>query len=112
MIENSMPEFVAVCQVHDVPEGSARMFVVDDVPIGIFNVNGEFFAIDNRCPHAGASLSLGFIDHDQVTCRIHHYRFCVRDGKYLDHEQPELNARTFSLRVVGQEVQVAIDGAS
>ena len=103
-----MSEYRVICNVGDVPEGSARMFVVDEVPIGIFHVDGKFYALDNRCPHAGASLAHGFIDDDQVTCRIHHWRFCIRDGKYLDQEQPEWNARTLPVRLVGKEVHVAL----
>jgi nitrite reductase (NADH) small subunit len=103
-----MARFQTVCNTDDVPDGSARMFVVDGVPIGIFCVAGEFFALDNRCPHAGASLAHGIIDGDTVACRIHHWRFCIRDGTYLDEARQELNAHRFPIRVVGQEVQVEI----
>lgn len=103
-----MARFQTVCNFDDVPEGSARMFVVDGVPIGIFRIAGEFFALDNRCPHAGASLAHGIVDGDTVTCRIHHWRFCIRDGTYLDESRPELNAHRFPIRVVGQNVQVEI----
>jgi len=42
-----MPEFVDICRVSDIPIGEARMILVDDVAFGIFNVSGEFFAIDD-----------------------------------------------------------------
>ena len=60
------------------------MFVMDGIPIGIFCMAGEFFALDDRCPHAGASLARGILDGDTVACRIRHWRFCLRDGTYLD----------------------------
>lgn len=84
------------------------MFVVDDVMVGVYHVNGEFFALDNQCPHEGASLARGYIDGDVVSCRIHHWRFCIRDGTYLDEDKLQCNARTFPVRVVGDEVQVEI----
>ncbi len=84
------------------------MFVVDEVPVGVFRVDGNFFALHNECPHAGASLAHGLIDGDVVSCRIHHWRFCVRDGTYLDQNQPEQNAKTIPVRVVGAEVQIDI----
>lgn len=84
------------------------MFVVGEVMVGIFHVNGEFFALDNRCPHEGASLAHGLISGDTVACRIHHWRFRIHDGAYLDEDKPRCNALTFPVRVVGDEVQVKI----
>lgn len=84
------------------------MLVVDDVMVGIFNVDGKLFALDNQCPHEGASLAHGLINGGTVACRIHHWRFRIRDGTYLDEDKPRCNARTFPIRVVGEEVQVEI----
>ena len=103
---NAIPAFQTVCKVDDIPEGEARLFVVDGMMVGVFHINGEFHALDNECPHAGASLAHGLIEGDTVRCRIHHWRFCVRDGAYLDEPRPELNARPISLRVVGGDVQI------
>ena len=82
------------------------MLEVDDFMVGMFHINGEFFALDNQCPHEGASLAHGYLDGDVVSCRIHHWRFCIRDGTYRDEDKPQCNARTFPVRVVGDEVQV------
>ena len=101
-----MPEFHTICKVGNIPEGEARMFVVDDVMVGVFHINGQFHALDNECPHAGASLAHGLIEGDTVRCRIHHWRFCIRDGTYLDEAKPEFNARSFVVRVVGDDVRV------
>lgn len=84
------------------------MFVIDDQAIGLFNVGGEFFALDNNCPHAGASLAHGYLDGDVVSCRIHHWRFCVRDGKYVDQDRPTMNAPTYSVRVMDGNVEVLL----
>ena len=107
-----MAKFQTVCATDDVAEGSARMFLVEGIPVGIFCIRGEFFALDNRCPHAGASLAHGSIDGDTVACRIHHWRFCIRDGSYLDESRPQFNARSIPVRVVGAEVQVEIKAGS
>jgi nitrite reductase/ring-hydroxylating ferredoxin subunit len=82
------------------------MFVVDEIPVGVFHIDGKFFALHNECPHAGASLAHGLIDGEVVSCRIHHWRFCIRDGTYIDQDRPDHNAKTIPLRVVGNEVQV------
>jgi len=103
-----MSDFHAVCTTAEVPAGESRMFVVSDQAIGLFNVGGQFYAIDNTCPHAGASLAHGYLDGDIVSCRIHHWRFCVRDGKYVDQDKPTCNVRTYRVRVVDGQVEIAL----
>ncbi len=106
-----MPRFQTVCLAAEVASGESKMVHVDGQMIGLFNVDGEFLAVHNECPHAGASLAHGNIDRDVVSCRIHHWRFCLRSGRYLDEDKPEFNARTFATRVVNGEVQVSFDDA-
>jgi nitrite reductase (NADH) small subunit len=107
-----MLEYVDICKVSDIPIGEARMILVNEVAIGIFNVSGAFFAIDDACPHAGASLSHGIVEGDVVRCRMHHWRFCVRNGAYLDENKPSCNVRDYPIRVVGDHVQIEIDNTS
>ncbi|MBD3674091.1 MAG: Rieske 2Fe-2S domain-containing protein [Planctomycetaceae bacterium] len=101
-----MSNFVTVCKIDEIPVGEARMFVIEGTPVGVFHIDDHFYALHNECPHAGASLAHGSIDGDVVSCRIHHWRFCLRDGTYLDQDQPKWNAQTIPVRVVGDEVQL------
>ena len=104
----AMPNFQAVCRTDEIPEGEARMFAVGEQMLGIFHIAGEFYALDNHCPHAGASLAHGYLDGDVVSCRIHHWRFCVRDGKYIDEDKPHFDARTFPVRLADGMIEVAL----
>jgi nitrite reductase/ring-hydroxylating ferredoxin subunit len=79
---------------------------VNEAMVGVFHVNGQFYAIHNECPHAGASLAHGVIEGDTVRCRIHHWCFSIVNGTFLDEDKPQFNARTITVRVVGDEVQV------
>ncbi len=97
-----------VCKKSEIPVGEGRMFIVNEKRIGIFNVAGEIFALDDRCPHAGASLSLGIIECNVVRCRIHHWRFCIRNGTYLDDEKPRFNVQTYPVRLVDDQVEIEI----
>ena len=100
--------FQFVCKTDEIPEGTAKMFVIEGAQVGIFHVNGQFFALDNRCPHAGASLANGLIQDETVYCRIHYWQFNLRDGKRIDDACPNSDARSLPVRVVDQEVQVEI----
>lgn len=103
-----LADYQTVCHVDELPVGTSRMFSVGGQLVGIFNVDGEFLAISNKCPHAGASLAHGSFDGDVVSCRIHHWRFCLRTGAYLDADKPEFNARTFKTKVVDDNVQICL----
>jgi nitrite reductase (NADH) small subunit/3-phenylpropionate/trans-cinnamate dioxygenase ferredoxin subunit len=101
----SNDEFVSVANVGDIPEGEGRSFQVGDRLVAVFVQNGQYFAMDDLCPHMGASLGAGYLDQEGVvTCPWHAWRFCIRDGKWADN--PRLSVDTFKVRVVGDAIQV------
>lgn len=103
-----MVEFRSICRTEDVAPGTSKLFVVDEKMIGLFNDGGEFLALANECPHAGASLAHGCIADGAVSCRIHHWRFSLRTGQYLDEAKPEYDAVTYRVRVEGDDIQVEV----
>ena len=50
---------VVVCRVDEFPPGERKIVKAGSRSIGVFNVEGEFFAIRNRCPHQGGPLCIG-----------------------------------------------------
>lgn len=75
--------------------------------IAVFCVRGEFFAIDDRCTHAGASLADGYLDGEVIECPLHQGLFNVRTGQALC--SPALkNVATFPLRVLDGQIQVYV----
>lgn len=48
--------------------------------VAIFNVGGQIYAIDDACPHTGASLALGKLNGRIVTCRFHIMKIDVVTG--------------------------------
>lgn len=101
-----MSEFVTVARVGEIPEGEGRPFEVDGIIVGVFNVDGKYWAIDDFCPHQGASLSAGHLSGTCITCPLHGWRFDVTDGTWLDNPKSKLKAETFEVRVVDDEIQV------
>jgi len=98
-------EFVTVAKVGAIPEGEGASFQVGDRLVAVFNHQGRYLAIDDICPHMGASLGGGYLDDEGiVTCPWHAWRFNACDGKWADN--PRLNVDTFEVRVEGDEIQV------
>ena len=99
-------EFRAVCRLNEIEEGQGATFFVEERRIALFRVDDEWYAIEDECPHAGASLARGYLEDGVVSCRIHDWRFRIADGKYLDEDQPNCDRATFRTRVVGDQVEV------
>ena len=102
-----MPDFITVAKTGEIPNGEGRAFEVNNQMVAVFNNNGDYLAIDDMCPHMGASLASGhFEPHDcTVTCPWHGWRFDTRDGTWCDNRRLKIDA--YQVRVVGEEIQVA-----
>ncbi len=80
-----MATWVEVGHTEDVPPGHAARVEIDEVPVAIFNLDGEFFCLDDTCSHAEASLSDGDLDTSRcaIECPLHGSAFSLRTGEPL-----------------------------
>jgi nitrite reductase (NADH) small subunit/3-phenylpropionate/trans-cinnamate dioxygenase ferredoxin subunit len=101
-------EFERIADVGAVPEGQGRQFVVRGRLIALYHKDGEYFAINDTCPHMGASLAEGFLEGDEVYCPWHAWRFCIRDGLWTDNPRANIRTECYPVRVVGTEIQVQL----
>lgn len=72
--------FTKAASKKDVPDGRGKKVSVNGKEIALFNVDGEFFAIDAKCTHAGAPLANGAVRDLCVDCPRHHSLFDLRTG--------------------------------
>jgi nitrite reductase (NADH) small subunit/3-phenylpropionate/trans-cinnamate dioxygenase ferredoxin subunit len=102
-----MADFTTVARVGDIPEGQGIAYAVNGRMVAVFNCgSGEYRAIDDFCPHMGASLAGGHLQQNVVTCPWHAWHFDVRDGTWCDN--PRIKIDSFELRVEGDEIQVKV----
>ena len=82
-----MSEGMRVCAVDDIESGEARIVGRDVVGTGddiaVFNDEGDFYALDDTCTHALASLAEGWVEDATVECPLHAARFSLRTGEAL-----------------------------
>jgi len=76
-------EFVEVANVNEIPAGKMKHVEVNGKEIVIANMNGKFCALDDRCAHMNAPLSMGNLTGDVVTCPFHGAKFNVASGKKI-----------------------------
>jgi nitrite reductase (NADH) small subunit len=102
-----MGDFRTVCKVEEVHDGEGKVIAIGQKLIALFLVNGQYFAIDDVCPHMGASLSGGHVEAGIVTCPWHAWRFRISDGAWADN--PRIKIGCYPVRVAGDEIQIQID---
>lgn len=71
-----------VCTVGELPPGSRKIVEIDGKSIGVFNVNGEFYALRNICPHQFAPLCLGKVTGYNAPSEVGVYDWC-REGEIV-----------------------------
>lgn len=97
---------IRACSVDDIAPGNCLLLPLE-TPISIFNIDGEFLAIDDTCTHADASLADGFIDDGCVECPVHSALFNLRTGAPLGPPASE-PLRTHPVTIEGTEVFVEV----
>jgi nitrite reductase/ring-hydroxylating ferredoxin subunit len=90
--------------------------------VGVYRVDGELYALADRCPHRGAPLCQGAVttvievrdsvvtlgeEHAVVRCPWHKWEFSIADGRAL--ADPKLRVRRYGVRVDGDELVVTLD---
>ena len=102
-----MSKFVKVASKSEIADGSAKCVEVEGQRIALFNLGGEFHAIDDTCTHQGGPLSEGTVDGDEVECPWHGARFNIKSGAVLGPPAPDAATR-YNVRVTGDDVEVEL----
>lgn len=97
---------VRVASKSQLKSGEGKTVSANGVPIALFNVGGEFYAIDNTCAHRGGPLGDGMLSGANVTCPWHGWEYDIKTGKCLTLAQVQL--RTFKTKVEGDDIFVEI----
>lgn len=111
-----MPERYEVCPVKELPPGSKTIINIRDgkQSIGVFNIDGEFHALANVCPHQLAPLCEGNVtgemtsegpgdfefvrDGEVIQCPWHGWKFNIKDGSSVFNPH-EVKTRTYETTV-------------
>ncbi|MCP1143767.1 nitrite reductase small subunit NirD [Lysinibacillus endophyticus] len=96
---------VKVLQVDEVAKDFGKTVQVGDVEIALFRLkNGEFYAIENRCPHRGGVLVEGMVSGQHVFCPMHDWKIDVTTGKVQEPDHGCVN--TYKVEVEGDDVYI------
>jgi 3-phenylpropionate/trans-cinnamate dioxygenase ferredoxin subunit len=100
---------IDICPLNELPPGERKIVAWEDLEIGVFNLGGELFAIEDRCSHDDGPLAEGELDAEQCTieCPRHGSLFDLRTGKpqTLPAYAP---VDTFPVRVEGDIIKLEV----
>jgi nitrite reductase (NADH) small subunit len=104
--QENVDEFIPVGHVDEVPDGRGRVVRIEGKRVALFNISGRFYAMNDVCPHQGASLAKGKVKRHVVSCPWHHMQFDVRNGFSADGGGSCL--ATYSIRVKDDQIFVSL----
>lgn len=103
-----MSGWLTVASTNELAPGQWRVVDADGTRIAVFNVGGEYFALEDVCTHDGGELTGGSINGEEIVCPRHGARFCIRTGAALSAPAYEPTAK-FPVRIVDGQIQVRDD---
>lgn len=91
-----------------VPAVDARaLLFIQGKAIALFNIDSQFYAFEDSCPHQGASLWSGRLDGQVIQCCAHGLRFDVASGYLLNSTHMKL--KTYPVEVLNGQVFIVMD---
>ncbi len=98
-----------MCRVEELPPSTVRIVPAGQVTIGVYNIDGELYAVEDRCSHDDGPLVEGDWEPDEgvVVCPRHGARFDIRTGRALTLPA-FLPVETFPVRVEDGVVKVTV----
>jgi len=72
----------AVAAVGEMPPGVRKIVRIEGREVGVFNLDGEYYALKNACPHQGARVCLGRVVGTTLPSDVHEYRY-DQEGRIL-----------------------------
>ena len=104
-----MEDFVKVATTADLPSGELMLVEVEDEPIVLANVDGQYYAVTDVCTHAGCPLSDGELDGKLLECPCHGSQFDVTTGEAVGPPADEPLTR-YTVRIEADDILVGPGG--
>jgi nitrite reductase/ring-hydroxylating ferredoxin subunit len=104
--QREMANFVKVCKAEDIKAGCAKSVEVNGKSVGVYNVDGKFYAINDICGHRGGPLAEGELDGTTVICPWHGWRYNVTTGE--NELLPALPIEKYEVEVEEDDVLVDV----
>ena len=106
----SQPRWIRLTQRDSIPPREGRAVTVGALEIAIFNLDGRFLAIDNRCPHQGGPLADGLMAGPAVVCPLHAWKVDLATGAVI-RPASSTCVRSYPVRVDAGVIEIELPHA-
>ena len=103
-----MDTFVSVADAGSLKPGHGRTVHAQGCEFALYNLDGQFYAIDDKCPHRGGPLGAGTLQDGQLFCPLHGWAFDPKTGACLT--RPDRPVKSYPTRVQDGQVQICLSG--
>jgi nitrite reductase/ring-hydroxylating ferredoxin subunit len=101
-----MADFIETIPLERLRVGKSKTVRVGDTDVALFNVDGNIYATNDACAHAGASLGSGKLRGTIVTCRAHGFRYDVTSGSCTSIAG--LRVAAYPVKIVDGKIMVSL----
>lgn len=102
-----MSKWISITKINEIPLGGHKAITINGTPVVLFNLEGEYYAIENRCTHQDFPLSEGCIIDNEITCPLHGAKFNIKTGE-VTAPPAFMDVQTFAVRIEQDNIQVEL----
>ncbi len=106
-VDESKIEYVDIVPASELPPGERLFVEIEGLPIVIFNIAGQFYAIADVCSHDDGPVGEGDLEGYCIVCPRHGAEFDVRTGKVISMPAV-VDIPAYPVRVVDGVIQIGI----
>jgi 3-phenylpropionate/trans-cinnamate dioxygenase ferredoxin subunit len=103
-----LENFIKVASVSDIQDGDMISAEIEDGKVIIARLEGEFYAFDEECTHAGCGLSDGDLDGNVIQCPCHGAEFDIRTGEVVSPPAVE-PLQIYQVRIEGDDILIGYE---
>jgi len=101
-----MSRSIKVSTLSEFQSGATKLLSLAGIGLAVFNIDGRFYAIRNRCPHEGGPVASGPLKGTLITCPRHGWQFDLKTGQSTNRQS--FSVKTYPVAVKDGAVYVEL----
>jgi 3-phenylpropionate/trans-cinnamate dioxygenase ferredoxin subunit len=106
-IDQGKLEYIPVGSIDELKDGERLFVEIDEKPIVILNIAGQYYAIADVCSHDEGPVGEGNIEGYEIVCPRHGARFDIRTGRVL-LLPAFVDIPVYPIRLAGDQIEIGI----
>ncbi|MCO7636630.1 bifunctional 3-phenylpropionate/cinnamic acid dioxygenase ferredoxin subunit [Pseudomonas sp. S 311-6] len=103
--------WIEACSIDDLEPDEVLRLETEVGPVAVYRLDDGFYATQDTCTHAVASLADGFVEDGMIECPLHAARFCIRTGKARSMPAT-VPLNTYPVKIEGSRLMLGLPESS